>query len=214
MTLIITESKKAGDYIMRRTLTVIAAAVATLFGGMGVANATAAEVEQQAAAIPTGLYISEFATAQGVGPNATFKEFIELKYRGAAKEVTIGGARLFANFSRFGPDIEIAQIPFGVHLKKGETYLVASPQFRGPVAPKRLFNADVELRDAVGISLKTVMGRQLDVVGTTPNTRYVSGDPASPLTEEEAADRMSLTRVDFTGNNVVDFQKLKATPGR
>ncbi|UMP06813.1 lamin tail domain-containing protein [Amycolatopsis sp. EV170708-02-1] len=197
---------------MKRTISVIAAAIAAMFsiGAANVAVADVAVADEQAAAVPRSVFISELST-QGVGPDATFKEFLELSNR-ANYTVTIGGARLLANFSNF--EFEIAQIPTGTRLAPGQTYLLASQRLAGSVQPDQIFTTTMDIPNSVGISLQTVMGRQLDVVGTTYRTAYRSGIPASPLTQQDAVQRKSLHRVLFTGSNQVDFQKLPASPGR
>ncbi|EME58610.1 lamin tail domain-containing protein [Amycolatopsis decaplanina] len=192
---------------MKRTISVIATAVAAMFS-IGVGNAAVAA--EQAEVAPRSVHISEFST-QGVGPDATFKEFIELSNR-AAYTVNIGGARLLANFSNV--EFEIAQIPTGTRLAPGQTYLLASQRLASSVQPDQIFSTTRDIPNSVGISLQTVMGRQLDVVGTTYRTTFRSGTPAVPLTQQDAVQRKSLHRVLFTGINRVDFQKLPATPGR
>ncbi|WP_340684124.1 lamin tail domain-containing protein [Amycolatopsis coloradensis] len=192
---------------MKRTFCVIAAAVATVFG-LGAANAAVAE--EQVPVVPRSVHISELAT-QGVGPDATFKEYIELSNR-ANYTVTIGGAKLLANYSNF--EFEIARIPTGTRLAPGQTYLLASQRLAGSVQPDQVFTTTNDIPNAVGISLQTAMGRQLDVVGTTYRTTYYAGVPASPLSPQDAAQKKSLHRVNFVGNNQVDFQKLPASPGR
>jgi hypothetical protein len=56
-------------------------------------------------------------------------------------------------------------------------------------------------------------GQQVDVVGTTYNTTFRLGTPTQPMTTADANTRQSIHHVLFTGNNRVDFQKGRATPG-
>jgi hypothetical protein len=53
----------------------------------------------------------------------------------------------------------------------------------------------------------------VDVVGTTYNTTFRLGTPTQPMTTADANTRQSIHHVLFTGNNRVDFQKGRATPG-
>lgn len=197
---------------MRRTLAALMAAAAAMLGlgFAGTANAQEPPVQlPQQPTVPFGAYISEFAT-QGVGANATFKEFIELSNR-SSRNVAIGGHRVVANFS--GRTVEIAQIPSFTVLSPGETYLLASQRFTGPQAPDQLFTTEQDIPNAVGLALFNRQGQPVDVVGTTYNTVFRAGTPALPLTTADAMQRLSLHHRQFTGTNRVDFQKGRATPG-
>lgn len=137
---------------MRRTITVIAAAVAAMFSA-GVASA--AVVEQAPAVVPQGLKVSEVATAFGVGAAAPSREFIELQNVNQMDPVSISGVKVFAQ--RPGQsEFLVAQVPYGTpRLKAGQVYLLASAGFQpGAIVPDQVFSTQTDIPDIARIILK------------------------------------------------------------
>lgn len=184
---------------MRRTITVIAAAIAAMFSA-GVASAAVGE--QVPVVVPEGLKVSEVATAQGVGPAATFREFIELQNVNDNNPVSISGVKVFAKRPGL-PEFLVAQIPFGTpRLQPGQTYLLASASFQpGPIQPDLYFTTQTDIPEVARITLKSRYNQTFETANITA---------ARALTPSDIMARKSLHR---TACVTPAWQKFGATPG-
>lgn len=167
---------------MRRTITVIAAAVAAMFSA-GIANAA---VDSVPAVVPEGLKVVEVATAYGPGPNAQRQEFIKLQNTLEMDRVSISGVKVFVTVPG-QPALQVAQIPFGTRkLAPGQTFLLATPGFEPQGAvPDLVFSTQTD-------NIPNIARINLRKGTATFDTANIS--QAAALTPQDIKERKTLHR--------------------
>ncbi|SMD20433.1 lamin tail domain-containing protein [Kibdelosporangium aridum] len=201
---------------MRHTISAVLAA-GMILGLTGAANASEPQGEHNVTQlIPEDIYISEIATRLNGLPNPEQQEFIEICNRGTENvKVPQGGFRVRATFSGFTKKGLVVDIPAGTVLQPGQAYVLASPFYTLTTPDQIFYPTSTPIPDLTGIQLLHLWQNvPEDVVGTAPTTitPFVSPPPAKPLTPTDPQ-LTSLTRVNFTGINALDFVKQQATPG-
>ncbi|SMD20435.1 lamin tail domain-containing protein [Kibdelosporangium aridum] len=204
---------------MKRTISAVLAAgiaVLGLVGLGGTANASEPQGQHNVTQIiPEDIFISEIATRLNGLPNPEQQEFIEICNRSTeAFTVPMGGFRVRATFSAAERQGLVVDIPAGTVLQPGQAFVIASP-FYTLTTPDLVFSTPKSIPDLTGFQLLHLWQNvPEDVVGTAPTTitPFVSPPAAKPLTPTDPQ-LTSLTRVNFTGINALDFVKQQATPG-
>ncbi|MBP2323447.1 hypothetical protein JOF56_003832 [Kibdelosporangium banguiense] len=200
---------------MKRTITAVLAAFAVLgLAGAGTANASGQQGESIApTVVPAELYISEVATRLNNLPLPTEQEFIEICTRATEPFVVpMGGIQVQATFSGADRRGLVVEIPAGTVIHPGQAYVIASPTYTLTV-PDQIFETTKNLPDLFGIGLvNPATNITFDSFATIATSPFAAPPVATPLTPNDPR-ATSLSRVNFTGINKLDFVKTVATPG-